>query len=221
MADAPRMAEVNGMRRAYTPRAARGISAALLNTGLAALYVLFLLRHGEAFLETGELTFMGIVVLETMVVAMFLMRREASASNVSVLALAATAVGTFSTLFLAPIDPSGVPSFVTVPIQLLGLTMAIVALGCLRRSFGLAPANRGIKTSGMYRFVRHPLYASYLVTFAGYVLAYPAARNFALLGASIAGQLLRMALEERLLLQDQRYADYAARTRFRIVPGLY
>lgn len=221
MADAPRMAEANGMRRGYTPRAARGVSAALLNTGLAALYVLFLLRHGEAFLETGELTFMGIVVLETMVVAMFLMRREASASNVSVLALAATAVGTFSTLFLAPIDPSGVPSFVTVPIQLLGLTMAVVALGCLRRSFGLAPANRGIKTSGMYRYVRHPLYASYLVTFAGYVLAYPAPRNFALLGASIAGQLLRMALEERLLLQDQLYADYAARTRFRIVPGLY
>lgn len=209
------------MRRGYTPRAARGVSAALLNTGLAALYVLFLLRHGEAFLETGELTFMGIVVLETMVVAMFLMRREASASNVSVLALAATAVGTFSTLFLAPIDPSGVPSFVTVPIQLLGLTKAVVALGCLRRSFGLAPANRGIKTSGMYRYVRHPLYASYLVTFAGYVLAYPAPRNFALLGASIAGQLLRMALEERLLLQDQLYADYAARTRFRIVPGLY
>jgi protein-S-isoprenylcysteine O-methyltransferase Ste14 len=214
------MAEGNRMRLGHTP-SARGVSAALLNSGLAALYALFLLRHGEAFLETGELTFMGIVVLETMVVAMFLMRREASASNVSLLALAATAVGTFSTLFMAPIDPSGIPSFVTVPIQLLGLTMAIVALGCLRRSFGLAPANRGIKTSGMYRFVRHPLYASYLVTFAGYVLAYPAARNFALLGASIAGQLLRMALEERLLLQDQRYVDYAERTRFRIVPGLY
>ena len=30
-----------------------------------------------------------------------------------------------------------------------------------------------------------------------------------------------MTLEERLLLRDQEYVDYAAKTRFRIVPGLY
>lgn len=213
-------ADVDRMRRGHTPTA-RGVSAALLNVGLAALYALFILRHGEAFLATGELTFLAIVVLETMIVAMFLLRREASVSNVSALALSATALGTFSTLFMAPIGRSDVPGFVTVPIQLVGLAMAIVALGSLRRSFGLAPANRGVKTSGMYRFVRHPLYASYLVSFAGYILAYPAPRNFALLGASIAGQLLRMSLEERLLLRDQRYVDYATQTRFRIVPGLY
>jgi protein-S-isoprenylcysteine O-methyltransferase Ste14 len=199
----------------------RSISAALLNVGLAGLYGLFIFRHGDAFLATREPTLLAIVALESMVVAMFLLRREASSSNVSAIALVATALGTFSTLLMAPIEKSGVPSFVTVTIQLVGLGMAIVALGSLRRSFGLAPANRGVKTSGMYRFVRHPLYASYLVTFAGYVLAYPAPRNFALLAASIAGQLLRMALEERLLLRDQQYVSYAARTRFRIIPGLY
>jgi protein-S-isoprenylcysteine O-methyltransferase Ste14 len=122
---------------------------------------------------------------------------------------------------MAPIERSGVPSSVTVAIQLIGLTMAIVALGSLRRSFGLAPANRGVKTNGMYRFVRHPLYAAYLVTFVGYVLAYPAVWNFAVLACSIAGQLLRMTFEERLLLRDQQYVDYAARTRFRIIPGVY
>lgn len=213
-------ADSDGMRRGHTPTA-RGISAALLNLALAALYALFLLRHAEAFLATREVTFLAIVVFETMVVVMFLVRREASSSNVSALALSATALGTFSTLFMAPIERSSVPGFLTVAIQLLGLGMATVSLGSLRRSFGLAPANRGVKTAGMYRFVRHPLYASYLVTFAGYVLAYPAARNFALLAVSIAGQVLRMTLEERLLLQDQQYADYAARTRFRLVPGLY
>jgi protein-S-isoprenylcysteine O-methyltransferase Ste14 len=152
---------------------------------------------------------------------MFLARREASATNISPMALAATALGTFSTLFMAPFDRSDVPSVVTVPIQLIGLAMAIVALGSLRRSFGLAPANRGVKTAGLYRFVRHPLYAAYLVTFGGYVLAYPTVRNLIVLACSIAGQVLRMQLEERLLLRDQQYVDYAARTRFRIVPGLY
>jgi protein-S-isoprenylcysteine O-methyltransferase Ste14 len=199
----------------------RRVSAALVNVSLAGLYVLFIIRHADAFVATHAPTLLAIVVLETMVVTMFLTRRDASVSNLSPLALTATALGTFSTLLMAPIERSGVPSFVTVGIQLLGLGMAIVALGSLRRSFGLVPANRGVQTSGMYRFVRHPLYASYLVTFAGYLLAYPAARNFALLAASIVGQLLRMSLEERLLLRDQQYADYAARTRFRLIPGVY
>ena len=122
---------------------------------------------------------------------------------------------------MVPIERSDVPGAVTVTIQLVGLAMATVAMGSLRRSFGLAPANRGVKTAGMYRYVRHPLYAAYLVTFTGYVLAYPAPRNLVVFACAVAGQVLRMQLEERLLLRDQQYVDYAARTRFRIVPGVY
>jgi protein-S-isoprenylcysteine O-methyltransferase Ste14 len=208
------------MQRGAVPTA-QGVSAALLNASLAALYALFIYRHAVTFVETREPTFLAIVVLETMIVALFLVRREASASNVSPMALAATAVGTFTTLFMAPVGRSGVPDAITVSIQVIGLTLAIVSLGSLRRSFGLAPANRGIKTNGMYRLVRHPLYASYLVALSGYLLAYPAPRNVALLAASIAGQLVRMSLEERLLLHDPTYVRYAARTRFRLVPRLY
>jgi protein-S-isoprenylcysteine O-methyltransferase Ste14 len=208
------------MRRGPTPTA-RGVSAVVLNASLAVLYALFLYRHAVTFAETREPTFLAIIVLETMLVTLFVVRREASSSNVSPVALAATALGTFSTLFMAPIERSDVPSAITVAIQLVGMTLAIVSLGSLRRSFGLAPANRGVKTSGMYRFVRHPLYASYLVALSGYVLAYPAPRNFALLAASILGQLVRMSLEERLLLRDPTYVRYARRTRFRLVPGVY
>ena len=199
----------------------RGVSAALLNVALATLYALFIVRHIDAFLETHALPLIGVVALETMVVTMFVARREASVTNLSPMALAATALGTFSTLFMTPIERSDVPGAVTVAIQLIGLAMATVAMGSLRRSFGLAPANRGVKTAGMYRYVRHPLYAAYLVTFSGYVIAYPAPRNLIVLACAIAGQVLRMEFEERLLLRDQQYVDYMARTRFRIVPGLY
>jgi len=198
-----------------------GVSAALLNVALATLYALFVIRHIDAFIETRELPLLGIVALETMVVVMFVARREASVTNLTPMALGATALGTFSTLFMVPIERSDVPGAVTVTIQLVGLAMATIAMGSLRRSFGLAPANRGVKTAGMYRYVRHPLYAAYLVTFAGYVLAYPAPRNLVVFACALAGQVLRMQLEERLLLRDQQYVDYVARTRFRIVPGLY
>jgi protein-S-isoprenylcysteine O-methyltransferase Ste14 len=199
----------------------RGVSAVLLNVALATLYALFLVRHVDAFRATHALPLLGVVALETMVVTMFVARREASVTNLSPMALAATALGTFSTLFMTPIERSDVPGAVTVAIQLIGLAMATVAMGSLRRSFGLAPANRGVKTAGMYRYVRHPLYAAYLVTFSGYVIAYPAPRNLVVLACAIAGQVLRMELEERLLLRDPQYVDYVARTRFRIVPGLY
>ena len=200
----------------------RGVSAALLNVALATLYALFIVRHIDAFLETHALPLIGVVALETMVVTMFVARREASVTNLSPLALAATALGTFSTLFVAPIQSSNVPSAVTVAIQLVGLTMATVAMGSLRRSFGLAPANRGVKTSGMYRYVRHPLYAGVPRHVQRLRARLSRRRETSIvLACAIAGQVLRMQFEERLLLRDPQYVDYAARTRFRIVPGLY
>ena len=198
----------------------RGVSAALLNVALATLYALFLIRHADAFLATHELPLLAVVALETMVVVMFVARREASVTNLSPLALAATALGTFSTLFVAPIQSSNVPSAITVAIQLVGLTMATIAMGSLRRSSGSrlpTEESRRPACTGM-SVIR---YAAYLVTFGGYVLAYPAPRNLVVLACAIAGQVLRMQLEERLLLRDPQYVDYAARTRFRIVPGLY
>jgi hypothetical protein len=144
----PLCADVYSMQRGH-PVMPGGVSAALLNVALATLYALFLIRHANAFVATHELPLLAVVALETMVVVMFVTRREASVTNLSPPALAATALGTFSTLFVAPIQSSNVPSAVTVTIQLVGLVMAVVAMGSLRRSFGLAPANRGVKTSGM------------------------------------------------------------------------
>ena len=38
----------------------------------------------------------------------------------------------------------------------------------LGRSFGVAPANRGIVVRGPYSFVRHPIYTGYLITHTGF-----------------------------------------------------
>ena len=43
----------------------------------------------------------------------------------------------------------------------------------LGRSFGLMPANRGVVSSGIYRFVRHPIYAGYLITHVAFLAAHP------------------------------------------------
>ncbi len=91
----------------------------------------------------------------------------------------------------------------------------------LRRSFGVAPANRGIKTNGLYRFVRHPIYAGYLVLHIGLFILIPSAYNLAVYAVAWAAQIMRIKAEEALLSQDPAYVAFKQRTRFRLVPGIY
>src|SRR2546430_13476301 len=62
---------------------------------------------------------------------------------------------------------------VTVLVSAVGLLIVIIGKLSLGRSFGLTPANRGVVSTGIYQFVRHPIYLGYLITHIGFVLANP------------------------------------------------
>ncbi|MFC3172869.1 methyltransferase family protein [Novosphingobium bradum] len=91
----------------------------------------------------------------------------------------------------------------------------------LRRSFGVAPANRGIKLTGPYRFVRHPMYAGYLFVHLGVLILMFSPINVVIYAIGWWAQILRILAEERLLSRDAEYAAYMARVRWRLVPGLF
>jgi protein-S-isoprenylcysteine O-methyltransferase Ste14 len=77
-------------------------------------------------------------------------------------------------------------------------------------------------TSGPYRIVRHPGYTAAIAMFVGIPLAF--ASWWALLPAVLAIALLiiRTSWEDRLLQAElSGYADYARRTRYRLLPGLW
>src|SRR6476619_1725734 len=61
----------------------------------------------------------------------------------------------------------------TAPVVLMaaGLVFSISAKAFLQRSFGILPANRGVRRGGPYRLVRHPMYAGYALTHAGFLLS--------------------------------------------------
>ena len=102
-----------------------------------------------------------------------------------------------------------------------GLLISLGAKLSLRRSFGVVAANRGVKRSGLYAAVRHPMYLGYLVTYIGAFAANPSSWNAVLLSVWLAFEVLRIFAEERILMQDPAYQEHAAKVKYRLVPGIW
>lgn len=130
--------------------------------------------------------------------------------------------GTILPLLLRPstLAPLALTMFGNM-LQFVGGLLALAATLWLGRSFGIVAANRGIQTGGLYRVVRHPIYAVYGLAFGGFMLAHPTLINGGILVGWLMVQVLRVRAEERLLMQDTWYAAYAAQVRYRLIPGLW
>ena len=102
-----------------------------------------------------------------------------------------------------------------------GLLLQLSAKFALRRSFGLVAANRGIKATGPYRLLRHPMYAGYLLSHIGFLLANPALWNLIVYVLADGSQILRMNAEERMLGEDPGYRTLCRNVRWRIIPFVY
>jgi len=110
---------------------------------------------------------------------------------------------------------------ISAGLQIAGLVIQVSAKLSLRRSFGILPANRGVVGSGPYRFLRHPMYFGYFVNQAGFLLSNFGVRNLVILVLLWALQMFRVVREERLLVKDAMYREYAARVRYRFIPGVF
>ncbi len=79
-----------------------------------------------------------------------------------------------------------------------------------------------VATTGPYRWVRHPMYSGAVIYFLATPLLLGSWWGLACAPVLIGGLALRAVLEERLLAARlDGYADYAARVRYRLVPGVW
>ena len=101
-----------------------------------------------------------------------------------------------------------------------GAILGFLSALSLGRSFALAPAVRGIVSTGPYALIRHPMAVAFVIVAAGFLSIHFNPWNAAILGTAVALAFVAVVLEERLLFGDRDYQDYAARTRWRFVPGL-
>ncbi len=187
------------------------------------LFASFADRNYHAVVDHGH-WFNAIMVASEALVVLFILIRRPSANVTDrtgdwLLAFAATAGP-----LLAGASAGGqplIPPGSGVSILLMGLAMQVWAKLTLRRSFGIVPANRGVKANGPYRFVRHPMYLGYVTVHIGFLLLSPNLWNLVVYGLSFAIQIARLLAEERLLGRDPAYAAFSAHTRFRLLPGVF
>lgn len=184
------------------------------------LFVLLFVSCLNAFLATGDIDRLGLAVVNGVFVCLYLSRKDAAAISKEPLAWAVSLGGTLLPLLMRTNAGDG---FVLLgdAIQLAGMCIIVVAVLSLWRSFGIVPANRGIRQKGLYRFVRHPLYAGEITFLTGVVIAHPSLPNIAVWAADCVLQLWRARLEEKFLSEDPVYRSYCQRTRYRLVPLVY
>lgn len=123
-------------------------------------------------------------------------------------------------MLFRPVAGSG-GSLVGEFLEVAGAILTFGAFLSLNNSFGIAPENRGIKTKGMYRIVRHPMYSGYLLTETGFVLNNFSPFNLLILATAGFFLVLRLQGEERLLREDPAYRAYARKTLWKLAPFLF
>src|SRR5262249_15424229 len=153
------------------------------------------------FRRTGHITGLLLLVSESMVPVLLIVRRKASVVDRSVPGTLTTIISIAAPFFVRAGDVAGLmPDPVTASISIAGLAVIIAGKLTLGRSFGLVPANRGVVDGGPYAVVRHPIYAGYLVTHAAFVLAHPTGWNLAILITADVSLVVRALFEERVLV---------------------
>jgi protein-S-isoprenylcysteine O-methyltransferase Ste14 len=189
---------------------------------VAGLFLLLSINLLGDFIRTQRMTGLLLLVSESLVVVLTLLRRRASTVDTSVGAAIVTGISLVGPILLRTShDQPLLPDLATVVIAAVGLIVVIAGKVTLGRSFGIAPANRGIVIGGPYMIVRHPIYAGYVLTHVGFACAHPTLWNIVMVILTDAALMIRALYEERVLTRDQMYRMYCRRVAWHVVPGLF
>jgi len=145
-----------------------------------------------------------------------------------------TAFGGLTILILAGLDERfGWAGAIRIEVQiaafvLMGLTYPLFTWAMASNKFFATTVRiqkeRGhnVQTGGPYRFVRHPGYASLLCSYITIPIALGSLWACIPMALLVVNLFVRTALEDRTLQNElDGYKEYAARVRYRLIPGVW
>jgi len=185
---------------------------------LSSVWSLFAIAHLSTYWSSGKASLVIFAIAETVIAIFFLIRSPAKSFTEKPLEWIVAIAATFLPLLLRPaMDAAPFAEWGLI----FGSTLQISGVLSLNRSFALVPALRTLKTTGMYRFVRHPIYFSYLISFSCYLAANFSSLNLVILLVSSSLLVARIHFEERHLGLAAEYLAYQNRVKWRLIPFLY
>jgi protein-S-isoprenylcysteine O-methyltransferase Ste14 len=186
------------------------------------LYGALLYRVVLSYVAGGGAANLIVLVSEGLVVFFILIRRPASDVSLQPADWMFAFLATTTPLLVQPATQHPLlPLSVAASMMLVGIAVQLAAKLTLGRSFGWAPAHRGLKLSGPYRLVRHPMYTGYLFCHVAFLLMNWTTWNAIAYAVCYAAQVPRLLAEERLLCRDEHYQKYMTAVRFRLLPGVF
>ena len=189
---------------------------------VAGLFLTLAFRIGVDFVRTLRITGLLLLASESLVVLLTVVRRRAVVVDRSWNARVITVISLVGPPLLRPEESfAWLPEWDAALLAACGLLIIVAGKISLGRSFGLVPANRGVVCRGLYRAVRHPIYAGYLVTHCAFLLSHLDAWNACVLLTGDTALLVRALCEERTLSRDPAYLSYQGRVRWRLLPGVF
>ena len=142
------------------------------------LFSLLSINLLEDYRQTGHLTGLLLLASEALVVVLTLIRRRTTIVDRSATGLVTTMLSLAGPPMLRAVaEPGLVADTATALVSAAGLALVVMGKLTLGRSFGIAPANRGVVIGGPYTLVRHPIYTGYLITHIAFLVAHPTPWN--------------------------------------------
>ena len=117
-------------------------------------------------------------------------------------------------------EPGGSTPFPALLLQFAATLMLGASVYSLGSSFAVFPERRAIVTRGVYRWLRHPMYASYLLLDLGFWIANPQPWFGLVWVVEVLLLEARTRWEEQVLSEDVLYVEYQQRVPWRLIPGV-
>ena len=185
---------------------------------LSFLWMYFSWVFLSSFFLTHKPSSLVFFAVDSIGVFLFLFRRDPLFVSEKPFDWFCALVGSFFSLLFRPAP--GFFLFAEI-LTAIGAVFQLAGILSLNRSFGLVPANRGVKQTGAYRFIRHPMYFGAIIFCFGYFLANATMWNGIIFVFIIMAQIMRIINEEEFLSKDGEYVKYKAKVRWRLIPYVF